>query len=543
MKEATEFADTTLQWSLWTLLEMLRSPAWVGMHGAGGAGNLLAWDKVLTSAVMRGAMAGRGRGAADGCGAASIGHGAATVELGGWSPDEAEAAAIRTAINAAARDSPFLQPSVLNAAEMVVCSVQAGADLSPAGREACSAAVAALVGPDVPQIITATKPDSYAMRDAVEVTVMVVTQPENAYMPKSRGGGGAGARAGAVASVPFPTIPTAAVTGGIKPGRMIAAATAAANGSPLPPDVLEIAENTAGPVPGEPAKKSVQKLTGDMLRRLGLSDPKQMVRQHQRGQQTIGGSGVGAPPTVADAAMSRAGRLAGTAAAAAAGTVPPPLPMPPPRVTTRVLPELTPMPMPDPADVAEKVPPPESRAVPGVEPFARLTRSIVSAPEPEVEAESEPETRFTFDAPEEVPEPGAVETFPFEEPVAVERKVPASTPVPARARAAETSAASAAVALRPGVSLSGRPLRSILVPLPPDICQVQVAVRILEMEEDSSGNVIGYKEVSDVPDDGDDYESDPTPAIIKRGGGIFGWREKEEEMVGRHMLRDPGCTR
>jgi hypothetical protein len=35
VKEATEFADTTLQWSLWTLLEMLRSPAWVGLHGRG----------------------------------------------------------------------------------------------------------------------------------------------------------------------------------------------------------------------------------------------------------------------------------------------------------------------------------------------------------------------------------------------------------------------------------------------------------------------------------------------------------------------------
>jgi hypothetical protein len=69
-----------------------------------------------------------------------------------------------------------------------------------------------------------------------------------------------------------------------------------------------------------------------------------------------------------------------------------------------------------------------------------------------------------------------------------------------------------------------------------DICQVQVAVRILEMEEDGSGNVIGYKDVSgeDGSDDGgDDYDSDPAPPPgIKRGGGIFGWREKEEERAG-----------
>lgn len=60
VKEATEFADTTLQWSLWTLLEMLRSPAWVGVRGAGGAGNLLAWDKELTAAELRAAVSGWG---------------------------------------------------------------------------------------------------------------------------------------------------------------------------------------------------------------------------------------------------------------------------------------------------------------------------------------------------------------------------------------------------------------------------------------------------------------------------------------------------
>jgi hypothetical protein len=31
------------------------------------------------------------------------------------------------------------------------------------------------------------------------------------------------------------------------------------------------------------------------------------------------------------------------------------------------------------------------------------------------------------------------------------------------------------------------------VPLPSDIVMVQVAVRIMEMEEDGSGNIIGYK--------------------------------------------------
>ena len=41
--EATEYADTTLQWSAWTVLEMLRSPAWVGTNATGGAGKVLGW--------------------------------------------------------------------------------------------------------------------------------------------------------------------------------------------------------------------------------------------------------------------------------------------------------------------------------------------------------------------------------------------------------------------------------------------------------------------------------------------------------------------
>ena len=56
----TEFADTTLQWSLWTLLEMLRSPVWVGASGAGGAGNLLAWDNELTAELLRAVVTKRG---------------------------------------------------------------------------------------------------------------------------------------------------------------------------------------------------------------------------------------------------------------------------------------------------------------------------------------------------------------------------------------------------------------------------------------------------------------------------------------------------
>jgi len=43
---------------------------------------------------------------------------------------------VRNAVAGAARDSPFLQPGLFAAAEMVACSVQAGAELSAAGREA-----------------------------------------------------------------------------------------------------------------------------------------------------------------------------------------------------------------------------------------------------------------------------------------------------------------------------------------------------------------------------------------------------------------------
>ena len=122
---------------------------------------------------------------AAGCGAISIGNGSAAVELG-FAPDVAEAAAVRNAVAGAARDSPFLQPGLFAAAEMVVCSVQAGAELSAAGREAVSAALAIVVGPHVPQIITATRPEP-SMRGAIEVTVMLVNQPDDVYKPRQGG--------------------------------------------------------------------------------------------------------------------------------------------------------------------------------------------------------------------------------------------------------------------------------------------------------------------------------------------------------------------
>ena len=69
--EATEYADTTLQWSAWTVLEMLRSPAWVGTNAAGGAGKVLGWEQELTAGLLRSAVTGRDQVGAGSTGAAS----------------------------------------------------------------------------------------------------------------------------------------------------------------------------------------------------------------------------------------------------------------------------------------------------------------------------------------------------------------------------------------------------------------------------------------------------------------------------------------
>ena len=115
VQEATDFADHTLQWSMWTVLEMLRSPAWVGAGGAGGAGNAAAWERWLSAETLRATVSGRPEGRETGCGVASVGHGAAKIELN-FRVEEGQSAAIRQATASAAADSPFLRDEIFASA-------------------------------------------------------------------------------------------------------------------------------------------------------------------------------------------------------------------------------------------------------------------------------------------------------------------------------------------------------------------------------------------------------------------------------------------
>ena len=87
--EATEYADTTLQWSAWTVLEMLRSPAWVGTNAAGGAGKVLGGQELTAGLLVRGDWPRPGGRGIDGCGVASVDHGAANVQVAGFPLEQA----------------------------------------------------------------------------------------------------------------------------------------------------------------------------------------------------------------------------------------------------------------------------------------------------------------------------------------------------------------------------------------------------------------------------------------------------------------------
>ena len=62
-------------------------------------------DGELNAALLRSAVTGRDQVGAriDGCGVASVGHGAANVQIAGFPLEQAQAAAVRLAIGAAAR--------------------------------------------------------------------------------------------------------------------------------------------------------------------------------------------------------------------------------------------------------------------------------------------------------------------------------------------------------------------------------------------------------------------------------------------------------
>ena len=99
-------------------------------------------------------MTGRAVGAERGCGAAVVGHGAAVLELGASrvALDDAEAAAVSSAVKRAAEESPFLTNDVFASAQFATCAIRAGRRLSPAARAAASRALADVAGAATPQV-------------------------------------------------------------------------------------------------------------------------------------------------------------------------------------------------------------------------------------------------------------------------------------------------------------------------------------------------------------------------------------------------------
>ena len=550
--EATEYADTTLQWSAWTVLEMLRSPAWVGTNAAGGAGKVLGWERELTAGLLRSAVTGRHQVGAgiDGCGVASVGHGAANVQIAGFPLEQAQAAAVRLAVIAAARDSPFLRGSLFRAAELVACSITVGGELTAGARAAASDALAQLTNVDCVQVITAPPADVRAARDVAEVTLMVVTEPSAAYAPRKLGekkregtssrsaqsGPGRGSKDSYDTSVSFPEIPGIS---NVKPGRLASAFNEAKRAQ----QALGIGYDATGPRTAtdgslghltgdetahsdddEGKAKKAQKLTGEMMRKLGLNDPKRMVDEHEEGQKRAANGRANGDPSPAPA-VSRGeeeGEKVSKAQildAAVRGEAPPPLPVPKKRETVRVKVEGA-LPMPDPEEVAAKVEAPEEVARPVAEPLARNGAKVFADVHLEDETE-EPEP----------PEPAAE---PAAEPVADVAIAAMNRPKPPKT--VEPSVDDDASAVAADAAKKAGSVPDVVVALPREMGKVQVAIRILEMEEDGSGNVIGYKDLSGAPanasdggadsDSDEEYRSDePAP---KRG--IFGWtgREKQE---------------
>ena len=376
------------------------------------------------------------------------------------------------------------------------------------------------------------------------MTLMVVTEPSAAYAPRKLGekkrletSGDAGTRVGRGSkdsydtSVSFPTIPGMS---NVKPGRLASAfneAKRAQQALGIGYDANGARTATAsGTSPGdetavmddEGKAKKAQKLTGEMMRKLGLNDPKRMVDEHEEGQKRAANGRVNGDPSPA-LAVSVGGEeeeeeevsKAQILDAAARGEAAPPLPVPKKRETVRVKVESA-LPMPDPEEVAARVEAPEEVAKPAAEPLARNGAKVFADVDLEDAAE-EPEQ----------PEPAA-------EPVADVAAAAMNRPKPPKT--VEPSVDDDASAVAADAAKKAGSVPDVVVALPREMGKVQVAIRILEMEEDGSGNVIGYKDLSGAPanasdggadsDSDEEYRSDePAP---KRG--IFGWtgREKQE---------------
>ena len=175
VQEATSIADASLLVGVLNTAEALRASCW-NSNVTGTAGDIEAWvpqtDKGALRETVNRVMATRGGG----CGISHVGRGIAEVPTYG-SADEALGAAARSAIAAAAQQSPFLAPGRFDTAHLVVCVVEHGNAFGPSARTAVSRALDELTAAE--QFIAITDPDKRGSTE-VEVTLLTVTDPATA---------------------------------------------------------------------------------------------------------------------------------------------------------------------------------------------------------------------------------------------------------------------------------------------------------------------------------------------------------------------------
>jgi len=278
----------------------------------------------------------------------------------------------------------------------------------------------------------------------------------------------------------------------------------------------------------EEAEKArpAQKLTNDMLRKLGLGDPARPVEDG--GDETSGAAD--AAPDAKEKVSSSDATDAGAAentnkTPTNANETPPPLPMPPRRETKPVAPN-TPPPMPAPEDVAAAVAPPEARAEAGAKPSETAPKVRFQDVQELVEGEENAILEGTLTT------PSAAESHEDEDEDEAQspedRRLDEAASLADAPDAAAPDVSPATVPAPAPAPEDGDEAFAVVVPLPPGIDASPVAVRILELEEDPTGAVIGYRPVSPnaADDSGDfgDFDDDDFGDLADRKPrrGLFG---------------------
>lgn len=551
VQEVTELADATAQWSAWTVLEMLRSPAWVGLDGAASestAGGTKSrngnrpwkYENFLSPETFRNLTVGRPVNAKLGCGAMVVGYGTSTLELN-FAPDEGQAAAIREATQTAAETSPFLPTSVFREAEFVAMSVQTSVTLTENAVRSASDCLSQLVGVNVPQIVTQAKPDPRAPPDQILVTLLVSTQPEIAAARSSAGNNTKNKKDSGkkLLGMSFPSIP------GMSKGMGLGSIGVK---SPVSVETVGKAKREERELKElkqrEEREKNrpAQKLTGDMLRKLGLGDPATMVEEHLQGQKALQSvTGEAEQVEGGDAKHVDGAVSSDNASQTSLSQPPPPLPMPPKRETKVVAPGLDDLPMPSAEDVASAVRVPETKAEAGAKPSDGAPKVVqaefvsVLIELAEMEAEVAEVTGEVAEAESTDSDSDKESEKSVDPPVAFDASaVGGNKPTVRDLMAPMPTSSTTDVSSKTPVedpNFSDK----ITVPLPPGIEKQAVPVRILEPTEDPTGRVIGYKQIeldSGDTNDSDDFDDDEIgDNTVERKGkkGLFGWGKKYED--------------